>query len=246
MKIISHRGASGYAPENTLKAFKLAVEMGSKDFEFDVHETKDGLLVVHHDFDLKHTAGKDVKIADLDYSELKKYNVAAHFSRRDKMVQHIPRLEEVIDIIDPAADSLNFEIKNDNNVYPGIEEKVLAFLKSRPGLFEKSIVSSFDHGTLKRFRELSPSLKLAYLGHGLSTMLLLPAIRKARAVGAVGFHIALRIAFKLNVSRIKKAGFTVRVYTVNEKKDALRMKRIGVDAIFSNCPDILGNWTLKG
>ncbi|MDP2865618.1 MAG: glycerophosphodiester phosphodiesterase family protein, partial [Elusimicrobiota bacterium] len=107
MKIISHRGASGYAPENTLKAFKLAVEMGSRDFEFDVHQTKDGILVVHHDFDLKRTAGKEVKIADLDYAELQKYNVAAHF--RDKMVQHVPRLEEVIDIIGPAADSLNFE-----------------------------------------------------------------------------------------------------------------------------------------
>ena len=93
MKIIAHRGASGYAPENTLKAFRLAVEMGSKDFEFDVHRTKDGILVVHHDYDLKHTAGQDVKIADLDYAELKKHNIAAHF--RDKQVQHVPRLEEV-------------------------------------------------------------------------------------------------------------------------------------------------------
>ncbi|MDO8806506.1 MAG: glycerophosphodiester phosphodiesterase family protein [Elusimicrobiota bacterium] len=245
MKIISHRGASAYAPENTLKAFKLAVEMGSCDFEFDVHQTKDGILVVHHDYDLKPTAGKAVKIADLTYAELKKYNVAAHF-KRDKMVQHVPRLEEVLDIIEPAADSLNFEVKNDRNVYPGIEEKLLAFLKSKPGLFERAVVSSFDHGTLKRFRELSPRLKLAYLGHGLSTVLLLPAIKKAKAVGAVGFHMALRIAFKLNVKKIKKAGFRVFIYTVNTKKDALRMKEIGVDGIFTNHPDILGKWTLKG
>jgi glycerophosphoryl diester phosphodiesterase len=246
MKIISHRGASAYAPENTLKSFRLAVDMGSRDFEFDVHQTKDGILVVHHDYDLKPTAGKDVKIADLTYSELKKYNVAAHFFRRDKMVQHVPRLEEVIDIIGPAADWLNFEVKNDNNVYPGIEEKLLAFIKSKPGMFEKSVVSSFDHGTLKRFRELSPRLKLAYLGHGLSTMLLLPAIKKAKSVGAVNFHMALRIAFKLNVRKIKKAGFRVCIYTVNTKKDALRMKEIGVDGIFTNHPDVLGKWTLKG
>jgi len=89
-------------------------------------------------------------------------------------------------------------------------------------------------------------VRLAYLGHGLSTLLLLPAIKKARVLGAVNFHLALRLAFKLNVARIKKAGFRVCVYTVNEKKDALRMKSIGVDGIFSNYPDILGDWTLKG
>jgi len=141
---------------------------------------------------------------------------------------------------------LIFEVKNDHNVYPGIEEKLLAFLKSKPGLFEKTMVSSFDHGTLKRFRELSPELKLAYLGHNLSTVLLLPAIKKAKSVGAVNFHLALRIAFKFNISKIKKAGFRACVYTVNEKKDALRMKEIGVDGIFTNHPDILGKWTLKG
>jgi glycerophosphoryl diester phosphodiesterase len=245
MKIISHRGASAYAPENTLKAFALAVEMGSHEYEFDVHQTRDGILVVHHDFDLKHTAGKAAKIAALSYAELKQYNVAAHF-KRDPAFQAVPRLEEVLDIIGPGAKWLNFEVKNDNNVYPGIEEKVLAFLRSKPGLFDKAVVSSFDHGTLKRFRELSPELKLAYLGHGLNTMLLLPALRKAKAVGAVNFHMALRLAFKLNVQKIKKAGFRVCIYTVNTKADALRMKEIGVDGIFTNHPDILGKWTLKG
>ncbi|HAT71845.1 MAG TPA: hypothetical protein DCS63_03420 [Elusimicrobia bacterium] len=245
MKIISHRGASAYAPENTLKAFSLAVEMGSRDFEFDVHQTKDGILAVHHGFDLKHTAGKKAKIAGLTYAELKKYNIAAHF-KRDPGFQRVPRLEEVMDVIEPAARWLNLEIKNDGNVYPGIEEKVLAFLGSKPGLFEKTIVSSFDHGTLKRLRELSPEVRLAYLGHGLNAMLLLPALKKARAVGAVNFHMSLRIAFNLNVKKIKKAGFRVCIYTVNKKEDAQRMKEIGADGIFTNHPDILGKWTLKG
>jgi glycerophosphoryl diester phosphodiesterase len=245
MKIISHRGASAYAPENTLTAFRLAVEMGSKDFEFDVHQTSDGILVVHHDYSLRMTAGRDVRIGALTWAELKKINVAQHY-RADKRFQHVPRLEEVIDIIGPAAELLNFEVKNDGNVYPGIEDKLLAFIKSKPGMFEKALVSSFDHRTLRRFRELSHDLKLAYLGHGLSTMLLLPAIKKARAVRAVNFHLALRIAFKINISRIKKAGFNVCVYTVNTRKDARRMQAIGVDGIFTNHPDIMGKWTLKG
>ena len=239
MRIIAHRGASAYAPENTIKAFELAVKMGARDFEFDVHQTKDGILVVHHDFDLKRTSGRDVKIAEHTYAELKKINVAAHFAK-DPAFQPLPRLEEVLDIIEPPSRWLNFEVKNDNNMYPGIEEKVLAFLHSKPGLFEKPIISSFDHGTLRRFRERSPELKLAYLGHNLKTVLLLPAIKKAKEVGAVNFHMNVRLAFKLNVARLHKAGFRVCVYTVNTKKEALRMQAIGIDGIFSNHPDIMG------
>ena len=79
MKIIAHRGASGYAPENTLKAFRLAVEMGARDHEFDVHRTKDGALVVHHDYDLKRTAGSPASIAALGAPELAAYNAALIF-----------------------------------------------------------------------------------------------------------------------------------------------------------------------
>lgn len=245
MRIISHRGASAYAPENTVKAFKLAVEMGSRDFEFDVHRTRDGVLVVHHDYTLHHTAGQNVRIADLDWSELKKINIARHYVP-DRSFHHVPKLKDVLDVLDPAADWLNFEVKNHRNIYPGIEEEVLKEIEARPGMFGRSVVSSFDHGTLKRFRALSRGLRLAYLGHGLSTMLLLPAIKKARAVGAVNFHLALKIAFKTNIERIRRAGFIVCVYTVNRRKDARRMQDIGVDGIFTNHPDIMGKWTLKG
>ena len=239
MRIIAHRGASAYAPENTLKAFRLAVKMGAEDFEFDVHRTKDGILVVHHDFDLKRTSGKDVKIADHTYAELKKINVAAHFAE-DPAFQPVPRLEEVLDVITPPSRWLNFEVKNDDNIYPGIEEQVLAFLRGRSGLLEKSIISSFDQGTLRRFRARAPELKLAYLGHNLSTALLLPAIKKAKEVGAVNFHMNARLAFRMNVAKLHRSGFSVCVYTVNTKKEALRMQAIGIDGIFSNHPDIMG------
>ena len=244
MKVIAHRGASAYAPENTLKAFELAVAMGSRDFEFDVHRTRDGVLVVHHDYDLKSTAGKPALIADISYAELKKFNVAAH--RRGAGFHPVPSLVDVMDVIAAPGEWLNFELKNDGNVYPGIEAELVAFLRSRKGLLEKSLVSSFDLPSLKRLRALAPGLRLGFLGHGLSTLILGPALRKAKTIGAVNFHIALRLAFKLNVTRIKKAGFNVCVYTVNTKKDAQRMLKIGVDGIFSNHPDIMGDWVLKG
>jgi glycerophosphoryl diester phosphodiesterase len=238
MRIISHRGASGFAPENTLKAFELAVRMGSRDFEFDVHRTRDGKLVVHHDYDLSRTAGEPARIADLDYADLARINAAAHFSS-DPAFQRVPLLDEVLDVVAPASDWINFEVKNDGGVYPGIEEELLSALKARAGLFEKALVSSFDHDTLRRFRSLSPDMRLGWLGHGLSEMLLAPAVLKARAVRAENFHLALRMAFRPNVALLKKAGFGVCVYTVNSRKDALRMKEIGVDGIFSNYPDVM-------
>jgi glycerophosphoryl diester phosphodiesterase len=88
-------------------------------------------------------------------------------------------------------------------------------------------------------RALDKDIALGYLGHNLRAVLLVPAIMRARALRAVNFNIALRIAYGLNVGLIRKAGFKVCVYTVNKKADALRMQKIGVDGIFSNYPDIL-------
>lgn len=236
MKIIAHRGASGYAPENTVSAFELALKMGSKAFEFDVHMTRDQKLVVHHDYDLKRTAGNPASIAGLDYAGLKKINVGNKFGFP---VERVPLLEEVVQLLAPKAEWINFEIKNDRRVYPGLEEALLDFIRSRPGLSEKALLSSFDYGTLRRLRALDKGIRLGYLGHHLRNLLLLPAIVRAKAVGAVNFHLSRRLAFSLNVAMLRKAGFKVCVYTVNTKSDALRMQQIGVDGIFSNYPDIL-------
>ena len=236
MKIIAHRGASGYAPENTISAFELALKMGSKAFEFDVHMTRDKKLVVHHDYDLKRTAGNPARISGLDYAALKNINVGNKFGFP---VERVPLLEEVVRLISPKADWINFEIKNDLNVYPGLEEALLGFIRAQSGLSAKALISSFDYGTLKRLRALDKEIKLGYLGERLRNLLLLPAILRAKAVGAVNFHIPLRLAFRLNVALIRKAGLNVGVYTVNKKSDALRMQKIGVDGIFSNYPDIL-------
>ncbi|MBI4803206.1 MAG: hypothetical protein HY796_11855 [Elusimicrobia bacterium] len=236
MKIISHRGASGYAPENTLAAFELAVKMGSKNFEFDVHLTKDGKLVVYHDYDLKRPAGRELVIARLNYAELRKVNVGNRFGYP---FERVPLLAEVLDLLTPAAEWINFELKNDGNVYPGLERELVEFVAARPGIREKSLFSSFDYATLKRLRELDAGARLGYLGHNLKTALLLPAIMRAKSVGAVNFHMHLRLAYKLHVAMIHKAGMKVCVYTVNKREDALKMERIGVDGIFSNYPDIL-------
>ncbi len=236
MKIIAHRGASGYAPGNTLGSFALALKMGAKAFEFDVHRTGDGRLVVCHDYHLKDPSGAALKIASSDYAGLKKIRVGDKFGFPS---ERVPLLDEVLSLIAPGAEWINFEIKNDGNIYPGIEADLLGAVRSRPGLMQKALFSSFDYGTLRRLRALDGNAALGYLGHRLRALLLFPALMRAKAVGAVNFHINLRLAFGVNMAIIRKAGLKVCVYTVNKKADAQRMARLGADGIFTDYPDIL-------
>lgn len=237
MIIISHRGASGYAPENTLPAFKKAVEMGSRAFEFDVHRSSDGRLVIHHDYDFLRTAGRPDKIARLNMEEIKKINVAANFPESKPAAA--PELGEVLDLIGPSADLINIEIKNDDNVYPEIEKDILKEMSGRPEIFSKTLFSSFYFPSLSKIRQLSQKARLGYLGHKLPAILILPAVMKARSIGCENFHLSRKISFSFNLGLIMKAGFKVCVYTVNTRKEAERLKDIGVYGIFSNYPDIM-------
>ncbi|MEA3306988.1 MAG: glycerophosphodiester phosphodiesterase family protein [Elusimicrobiota bacterium] len=238
MKIISHRGASAYAPENTLAAFEKAVEMGAKDFEFDIHLTKDKIPVVHHDFHLLRTAGLQAEIADLNYSELKKINVSRHFSS-DYKFQYIPKVQEVLEIIAPTADFINFEIKNDNNAYKGIEKIITDLVRLKKDVFKKAVLSCFDYPSAKRIRLCDKEVKMGYLGHSLTNLLLPVALKKAKAIEASSFHINHKIAFKMNIKKLHRAGLKVYAYTVDDFKDVLKMKENGVDGIFTNYPDII-------
>lgn len=237
MIVISHRGASCYAPENTLTAFKKAIEMGSKAFEFDVHRSADGKLIVHHDYDFSRTAGIKRSISSLKLEEIKKINVAAHFT--DARFESAPLLGEVLDLISPVADFINVEIKNDSNIYPGIEKDIIKEVQSRSSIFEKTIFSSFYFPAIEKIREISPRARLGYLGHKLPAILLFPALAKASRVRCENFHLSRKISFSFNLKFIMKFGFKVCVYTVNERIEAERLKEIGVYGIFSNYPDIM-------
>ena len=242
MKILAHRGASAYAPENTLDAFQLALEMGSVDFEFDVHRTKDGILAVCHDYFVLDRSDRKIYISKTSFEDLRKIDVSRLFIGSD--FHCMPSFEEVLDLIADKSELLNIEIKNEKNIYPGIEAQVFRILKER-GILKKSLISSFDYETLKRMRNLSPSVSLGMLVHGIDTFFIKNAIRKATEIKAENIHIDLRTASRKHISAIREAGFRCFVYTVNKRKDAERLKSHGTDGIFSNHPDILGDWKLK-
>ena len=140
MLVIAHRGASGHAPENTMAAFRRALEMGAKAIEFDVHQTLDHELVIAHDDDLKRCGRQKGLMKNLHWEgEGETVDVGAWFDERFKG-ERLPRLEDLFDLVPPSVE-LHLEIKHGSAVYPGIEERVVDFIHHR-GALMRTLVSS--------------------------------------------------------------------------------------------------------
>lgn len=159
-KVWAHRGASGYAPENTLDAFRKAVEMGADGIELDVQMTKDGELVVIHDETIDRVSNGKGWVKDYTYEELKKFNFNKTHLEYTK--EEIPTLEQVYLLIKPTNLTINVEIKTGIVFYPGIEGRVLE-LTERLGMKERVIYSSFNHYTIRKIKESDPQAKTGML-----------------------------------------------------------------------------------
>jgi len=207
MQIIAHRGASAYEKENTLAAFKKAQEMGSNFFETDAQMTKDGVLVLWHDYD---AGGRAVKAHTLQ--ELGLDTLAA-----------------LLAMLRPQ-DMLNIEIKNDGNIYPGIEAKILDLLAAA-GVREQILISSFDYPTLQRLRALDKQIKIGVLTRDFD-------IKQAAALNAYSVHISAKRATKEIAQACHKNNIKLYIHTVNDQREAAAMKALGADAIFSDYPDL--------
>ena len=158
--IYGHRGASAHAPENTLEAFALSMEMGADGFELDVHMSKDGELVVIHDETVDRTTDGTGFVRNLTLQQLKELDASA--SMEGFRNCRIPTLREVFTLVQDTDHIVNVEIKTDECDYPGIEEKCLALAKEM-GVEDKVIYSSFNHHTLIKMRQLKPDVKLGML-----------------------------------------------------------------------------------
>ena len=126
-RIWAHRGASGYAPENTLEAFKLAIDEKADGIELDVQLTKDKELVVIHDEKIDRTSNGKGYVKDYTLDELKKFNFNYGNEKYEEV--KIPTLKEVYELLKPTNLIINVEIKTGIIFYEGIEEKVLKLAK---------------------------------------------------------------------------------------------------------------------
>jgi glycerophosphoryl diester phosphodiesterase len=234
--VIAHRGASGYAPENTLAAFSKAVLLGAPSVEFDVQETKDRELVVIHDPNLKRLARDSRALVHVNYAELAKLDVGSWFGAEFRD-QRVPTLEQVLDFFGGTSRNieLQIEIKDGRKPYPGIERKVLEALRHRPTWNGRVVISSFNHAALQSLRELAPAVRLGYLANPQTRS---ATIKDAVRLACESVHISLRRADAAWAEAVHAAGMRLLVYTVNSAKDLERVRRIGADGVFSDFPDI--------
>lgn len=232
-KVWGHRGSSGYAPENTLPAFAMAVGLGADGIELDVQLTKDGEMVVIHDERVDRTTDGTGRVVDYTLAELKKLN-ANNGMNRFGFVE-IPTLQEVFELVKDTDLYINLELKNSVIFYEKLEEKVLKLVREME-LEDRIIYSSFNHNSMLALKSLSPESKIAFLySNGILDMDDYAVRYQAAAV-----HPSVQNMRYPNsdfVARCHEKGILVNVWTANEQKDIDYLKSIGVDAVITNYID---------
>lgn len=237
MELIAHRGASAYAPENTLSAFKKAIDMGLNAVEFDVQFTLDGKAVVTHDYTLERTSDGRGHINDFNLSQLKELDFGKWFSE-DYKNEKIPTLDEVLDIVKNNY-LINIELKRDKDDKRFFSKSIVETI-DKFDIRDKVLISSFDHELLKDLYKIDQNLKIA---------LLFPKEIERNFENLKEYIDKLNIKVsainphkdslnEISTKNIKKLGLKIISYTVNEKTDYNRLKDLGVDAVFTNFPDL--------
>jgi glycerophosphoryl diester phosphodiesterase len=242
----AHRGASADAPENTMAAFERSIADGAELIELDVHTTLDGKVVVHHDFDLKRTAGSAAAIRDLTLREVLSFDVGSWKGSQYAGLQ-IPLLEQVFKLFGNRA-LLNVEIKFDGSPYREIELKVARLIREH-GLMHRVAVSSFDLETALRLRRIDPDVRVSLLHESLAPdagpgrldgrSFVLAKMIVAREYGMVGIHLDHGSISMDLVTRARELELGVLAWTVDDEAEMRRLVGLGIDAIVSNRPSLL-------
>lgn len=230
-KVFAHRGASGYAPENTLEAFALAGEQGAQGIELDVQLTKDGEVVVIHDETIDRVSTGEGAVRDYTLEELRRFSFHNH--KKEYEGVQIPTLREVLEQVKPGGMEVNIELKTGIYWYPGLEEKTVELVKAA-GMENRVIYSSFNHYSVQKILELDAEAETAYL----YSDVLLNVENYAKNTGVCGLHPAvyhLKMADFLESYR--RSGLKVRVWTVNDEADMRQFIEKDLEAVITNYPD---------
>ena len=260
---IAHRGARSVAPENTLLAARKALEFGADAWEFDVQMSSDGIPVVIHDKTLSRTS--DVceieslsekfpwLVHEFTLAELRMLNAGTWFIAQDPFAQiksgsfsekdlsdiaaqSVTTLEEALIFSNSLKLKINIEIK-DLSGLPGdadVVKKVLETVRIL-GMSDEVLISSFNYNYLRKIKDLASDISTAVL----TDIPQSDPLGLLRELGAEAYHPAADAADADTVSFLRKKGFYVNVWTVNDENAMMKWIRAGVSGIFTDFPQIL-------
>ena len=229
--VMAHRGLSADAPENTLYAFSDAILVGADFIELDVQQTRDGVLVVMHDSNLKRTTGVNKDIWDVDSADIQNLDAGSWFDPAYANAR-IPTLEETLQFVDKRA-KLNIEIKPTKHGSDTLEQDV-AELITRYQYTDACYVTSFSYGSLKKVKEANPEIRTGYL--------------MSVAYGQF-YSLKYADAFSLNkvfvtsqvVNAAHQQGKQIFAWTVNGMSEVRSLCNLHVDSIITDDPVMVQN-----
>jgi glycerophosphoryl diester phosphodiesterase len=236
--LVAHRGASGHAPENTMAAFQLALEMKVDGIELDVHMSRDGSIVVIHDSTVNRTTNGRGRISARTLPELRSLDAGSWFNiafpekaRREYAGQQIPTLDNVLELVQDRA-RLFIEMK-DPHRYPDSLESKLLYMVRRHRMQDRVIFLSFDQRALRKMRDLDPTIPVALL---ISTFRGDP-VEAARSLHGCGLAVQHRRLRPTLAEKALASNLSLIAWTVDNPKDMDRMIKAGASAIITNYPD---------
>lgn len=239
MIIYAHRGARGYAPENTMEAFKKALVLKADGIELDIHTTKDGEIVICHDHDIDRTSNGTGWICDFTLEELKKLDFGAWF-HSDFAGATIPTFAEFFTWYVKTPLLLNIEIKNGPVIYDQIEEKVIAAMKAIApedfDLYNRIIISSFYHPSLCKIKELDNRFKTGVLFDSRPV----DVLSLIKQTNADYLHPHWHYLDSEWIKSACEVGIGVNSYTVNTPEEFAFVSKLSLTGIFSDYPDRYG------
>ena len=243
--VIAHRGASETWPENTMPAFSAGIDQGADMIEIDVHQSKDGGLIVVHDSSLERTTNaakiypdrNDLTVGELTNEEIGALDAGAWKSESFAGIR-VPHLAEVLDLVHATRTGLLLEVKHPAQ-YPGIAEAIAESLKAVPDYLERAlaagmlVVQSGDWNFVREFHDLVPEIPVGVLGR--------PNVDELREfatwVDQVNPEYAAADAQYLQL--VHELGMSSLVWTIDGLDDMEKVIDLGVDGIITNVPDSL-------
>ena len=226
-KITAHRGASNYAPENTVHAFYKAMEIGADYIELDVQQTADGKLVVFHDKNLKRTTGKDALLSQFTYEELQQLDCGSWFSDAYKDSK-IMLFSDILEITKGKI-KLNVEIKKCDNVTE-VAKQTVAMIEEYDCV-KSCYITSFSYSALKAVKKANPAIKTGII----TNMLTYDSYTKLKYIDAISINKLFTTQNIVNMAHAN--GKKVFVWTVDDSYEFDKYISMGVDNIITDHAD---------